>query len=279
MLKHTLRRWWDLRLQIAILGLALGGAWLIRQTQGSALFEVYSWATRPFQANPYQQEQLLNARTEELQGRITELETQNQKLQELLGYVATQKAKGIVAPVVGRSADHWWQQVTLGRGSREGIRPGFIVMGPGGLVGRVASVTPDTSLVLLLSDPTSRVGVTISRSRHMGFLRGKGKNRAVMEFFENAPNVKPGDVVSTSSFSQLYPPGWPVGRVESVDMNKAPAPEAIIKFTAPIQALEWAVVYPHDTSAVKETVTKPTKELEKEAVKEPAKEEKGEQTP
>lgn len=279
MLKHTLRRWWDLRLQIAILGLALGGAWLIRQTQGSALFEVYSWATRPFQADAYQQEQLLNARTEELQGRITELEIQNQKLQELLGYVATQKAKGIVAPVVGRSADHWWQQVTLGRGSREGIRPGFIVMGPGGLVGRVASVTPDTSLVLLLSDPTSRVGVTISRSRHMGFLRGKGKNRAVMEFFENAPNVKPGDVVSTSSFSQLYPPGWPVGRVESVDMNKAPAPEAIIKFTAPIQALEWAVVYPHDTSAVKETVTKPAKELEKEAVKEPAKEEKGEQTP
>lgn len=271
MLKHTFRRWWELRLQIAVLALALGGAWFVRQTQGSVLFEVYYWVSRPFHANPYQQEQLLNARTEELQGRITELETQNQKLQQLLGYVSAQKAKGIVAPVVGRSADHWWQQVTLGRGSQDGISPGFIVMGPGGLVGRIASVTSNTSLVLLISDSMSRVGVTISRSRHMGFLQGKGKNRAVMEFFDNIPNVKVGDVISTSSVSQLFPAGWPVGRVESVDMNKTPAPEAIIEFTAPINSLEWAVVFPHNTPpAGTEKTVKPAKE--------PVKEEKGEQT-
>ncbi|WP_449417351.1 rod shape-determining protein MreC [Phormidium nigroviride] len=249
MLKNTLRRWWDLRLQIAMLGIALSGAWLIRETQGQALFEVYGWVSRPFQVNASEQEQLLNARTKELQDRLTELQAQNQKLQQLLGYVATQKTKGIAAPIIGRSADHWWQQVTLGRGSKDGIRKGFIVMGPGGLVGRIINVTPNTSVVVLISDPTSRVGVAISRSRHMGFLRGKGdkaKNRAVMEFFDNVPNVKPGDMVSTSSFSQLYPAGLPVGRVESLDMNKSPAPEAIIEFSASINSLEWVVVYAHE---------------------------------
>jgi rod shape-determining protein MreC len=248
MIKNTLRRWWDLRLQIAILALVLSGTWLIRETQGQLLFEIYGWVTLPFQLNAAEQEQMLNARTKEIQDRLADLQMQNQKLQELLGYVSTQKTQGIVAPIVGRSADHWSQQVILGRGSKEGIEKGFIVMSPGGVVGRVINVTPSTSLVILISDPTSRVGVAVSRSRHMGFLRGKGeksKNRAVMEFFDNVPNVKPGDLVSTSSFSQLYPSGLPVGRVESVDMNKSPAPEAIIVFSALINSLEWVVVYPH----------------------------------
>jgi rod shape-determining protein MreC len=248
MLKNTLRRWWDLRLQIAMLGLVLGGAWFVRETQGQALFEIYGWATRPFQVNAAEQEQMLNARTKEIQDHLADLQAQNKQLLELLGYVSTQKTKGITAPIVGRSADHWAQQVILGRGSKDGIQKGFIVMSPGGVVGRVINVTPSTSLVMLISDPTSRVGVTISRSRHMGFLKGKGdksKNRAVMEFFDNVPNVKPGDVVSTSSFSQLYPSGLPVGRVESLDMNKSPAPEAIVVFSAPINSLEWVVVYPH----------------------------------
>jgi rod shape-determining protein MreC len=245
MLKHTLRRWWDLRLPIALLGLAVTAAWGVRQTQGAAMFEAYNFVTRPFHANGSGQEQLILARTQELQAQVLELETQNQKLKELLNYVSANKIKGVVAPIIGRSADHWWQQVTLARGSNDGIQPDFTVMGPGGLVGRVVSVTPNTSLVLLISDPTSQLGVAVTRTRHMGFLRGKGKNQAVMEFFDNVPNVKPGDVVSTSSFSQLFPAGLPVGKVVSVDMNKTPAPEAVIEFSAPINALEWAVVYPH----------------------------------
>jgi rod shape-determining protein MreC len=238
-----------MRLPIALLGLAVTAAWGVRQTQGAALFEVYNWVSRPFHANGSGQEQLISARTQELQAQLLELETQNQKLKELLGYVSAKKAKGIVAPIVGRSADHWWQQVTLGRGSKDGIKTDFTVMGPGGLVGRVVSVTPNTSLVLLISDPTSQLGVGITRSRNMGFMRGKGPNQAVMEFFDNVPNVKPGDVVSTSSFSQLFPAGLPVGKVVSVDLNKTPAPEAIVEFSAPMNSLEWAVVYPHDKQA------------------------------
>ncbi|MEG4515730.1 MULTISPECIES: rod shape-determining protein MreC [unclassified Microcoleus] len=245
MLKNTFRKWWDLRLQIALLGLAVTAAWGVRQTQGAAVFEVYNWVTRPFHANGSGQEELISARTQELQAQLLESETQNQKLKELLGYVSAKKPKGIVAPIVGRSADHWWQQVTLGRGSNDGIKTDFTVMSPGGLVGRVVSVTPNTSLVLLVSDATSQLGVGITRSRNMGFMRGKGGNQAVMEFFENVPNVKPGDVVSTSSYSQLFPPGLPVGKVVSVDMNKTPAPEAVVEFSAPMSALEWAVVYPH----------------------------------
>ena len=242
---YTLRRWWDRHaLSVVLLSLALGTVWAIRQTQGAALFEVYQVITRPFQSSPTEAERLTDARTLELQARLEELKSQNKKLQELLRYKAPkQTGRAITAPVVGRSADHWWQQVTLGRGSGAGIQVGFIVTAPGGLVGRITSVTPNTSRVLLISDPTSLLGVTISRSRYMGFMRGKSTSHAVMQFFDKVPNVRRGDVVSTSPYSQIFPSGLPVGRVESVNLRKSPAPEAVISLSAPIPYLEWVVVY------------------------------------
>lgn len=244
---YILRRWWDRHGVAMVLGgLTLSAAWLVRQTQGAALFEAYQLMTRPFQSSPTAEERLTDARVSELQQRLVELESQNQKLKELLDYGKTQKQQGIVAPIVGRSADHWWQQVTLGRGSKDGIKVNFIVMGPGGLVGRVVSVTPNSSRVLLLSDATSQVGAVISRSRSMGFMRGQGSNRAVLQFFDKVPDVRRGDAVSTSPVSQLFPPGLPLGRVESVDLNKSPAPEAIIELTAPVSYLEWVLVYPEN---------------------------------
>lgn len=245
----TLRRWWDRhRIQTILAGLAIGTALFLRQTEGAVLYEAYQFLVRPFQPDLERKTVLTNAQIQELQQRLTELESQNQQFRTLLGYVEQTKKPGITAPVVGRSADHWWQHVLMGRGSRDGIKEGYVVMAPGGVVGRVVSVTPNTSRVLLLSDPSSRVGVTVSRSRFMGYIRGQSSNRAVMEFFDKVPDVRQGDVITTSALSQLFPAGLPVGRVESVNMSKSPAPEAMIELTAPVSFLEWAIIHPHAQS-------------------------------
>ncbi len=241
---YAMRRWWDKnRWQLIGTCLALGCAWLIRQTQGSAISELTSIISRPFQ-DPTQVERLNNARIVELLGRLVEQERQNQQLKDLLDYRAAQKNRPmIVAPVIGRSADLWWQQITLGRGSNEGIEVNFVVTAPGGLVGRVIGVTPNTSRVLLVSDVTSQVGVTVSRSRYTGLLKGQSSTRAVMQFFDKVPDVRPGDFVATSPYSQIFPAGIPVGRVEKIDLTKSPAPEATIALTSPLNYLEWVFVY------------------------------------
>ena len=257
----TLRRWWDRhRLQTALVGLAFGTAFFLRQTQGAVLYETYQLITRPFQPDVDREKVLENAQIQELQLRPTELESQNQQLKSLLGYASEVKKAGITVPVVGRSADHWWQHILLGRGKSDGIKVGYVVMAPGGVVGRVVNVTPHTSRVLLLSDPSSRVGVTVSRSRFIGYMRGQSSNRAVMEFFDKVPDVRQGDVITTSSLSQLYPAGLPVGRVESVNMSKSPAPEAVIELTAPVSFLEWAIAYPPSPTAQPQNSSKPASE-------------------
>jgi rod shape-determining protein MreC len=245
----TLNRWWNrYRLQAILIGLAVGSAAVIRQTNGAVLFESYHLLSGVFRPNPTQGKLLANAQFDELQQRLTELESQNQRMRDLLGYTSEVNQKGTPAAIVGRSSDHWWQQVILGRGSQSGIKVGDIVRATGGLIGRVTDVTQTTSRVLLLSDPTSRVGAMVSRSRVMGYVRGKTSNRLTMEFFDKAPDVRKGDVIVTSSLSQLFPAGVPIGRVESIDLSKSLVPKATIELSAPVSSLEWAVVYPFSPS-------------------------------
>ena len=173
-----------------------------------------------------------------------ELDQQNRQLKTLLGYVEAQKQPLVTAPVIGRSSDDWWQQLIIGRGSNHGIQVGAAVTGIGGLVGRVEQVSPNTSRVKLVSNASSRIGVTVSRSRSMGFIKGEGSQISVMQFFEKVPDVRPGDVITTSSVSSLFPPGLPLGRVQSIASAQGPAPEAKIEFSASIDNLEWVLVHP-----------------------------------
>ncbi|AKG22842.1 rod shape-determining protein MreC [Calothrix sp. 336/3] len=250
----TARRWWEHKgVQIGIVALAIGGAWAVRQTQGTVLLEIYQGIGRQlqvFQTGPAPEESIRNARILELETRITELAAQNQKLKELLKYVDKEPlaSRPIPARVVGRSGDNWWQQVTLNRGTNDGIQEGYIVKGEGGLVGLVKSVTPNTSRVLLISDLQSRVGVNVSRTGAKGILRGDSSSEAILEFSEKVPNVKVGDFVATSNYSQRFPSGLAVGRIKSLDLKKVPTSIAKVDLFPAIRSLDWVSVYPKPVS-------------------------------
>lgn len=241
---NGISQWWTrYGFSVVLSCLVIMIAWGIRQTQGTVLVETYFWLTRPWQPQVDQEQVLSIAANEQLRAQVVELEYQNRELKQLLGFTEQITGEGTPAPVVGRGADQWWQQLTLGRGSSHGSQVGDVVMAPGGLVGRVEQVTPHTSRVLLVSDPTSRVGVMVSQSRHMGILRGTGSLLCVLEFFDKEPQVKVGDTVVTSGLSSLYPAGVLVGKVRSVDLNASPAPQAMVELTAPLGLLEWGVIY------------------------------------
>ncbi len=247
----TLRRWWDKNaLKLAGFGAVIGGTYLVLQTQNALVFELYNAIAQTLQPKSGQVDAIKDARVEQLQNELQELKNQNQQLKQLGNYSAAVPNKGILAPIVLRSADNWWQQITIGRGSADGIAVDHIVVGIGGVVGRVVSVSPHTSRVLLVSDSTSRMGVLISRTRNMGILQGTRANQAVLQFFDKRPTVKKGDVVATSAVSQLFPTGLAVGRIVETNLNKSPAPEAIVEFTAPLANLEWVTVHAHNPRAV-----------------------------
>jgi rod shape-determining protein MreC len=240
---NSLVRWWGRYRSISLLVLlVLGAAGLIRVSQGKGLADINRWVFWPFKADGRVQQQLLDAQTQALQQRIQELETQNRSLKSLLDLPSLPQRQQIAAPVVSRSADNWWQQLTLGKGSSAGIQVDAVVVAPGGLVGRVMSVTPSTSRVLLVSDPNSQIGITVSRSRQTGILQGYAERSGVLKFFDKTPNVKLNDTIVTSTLSSRFPPGIVIGRVTQLHLEEHPTPRAVVEFTVPIENVEWVNV-------------------------------------
>jgi rod shape-determining protein MreC len=240
----SIRSWWErYSFQTAVVTVGLGLAWLIRQTQGVAIMETYQFLSRPFQSSVSKPEILQDAQVRELRYRLTELESQNQRMKELLNVKVNPTDAGVWAVVIGRGADSWWNQILIGKGSNDGIKSGSVVVAPGGLVGRVTYAAPNSSRILLVSDPNSQVGVVVSRSRYSGMLKGQSQNTATLEFFERDPDVKVGDIVQTSQFTTLFPENVPVGRIKSINLDRQPSPEAIVEFSTPLGLLEYVKVY------------------------------------
>ncbi|MBD2137487.1 rod shape-determining protein MreC [Anabaena sp. FACHB-1237] len=246
----TIKKWWESKaLQIGLLAILAGSVWTIRQTEGALFWEIYQGITRPLQnldLGMSPQDRTQNAIISELKTQIVDLESQNKKLKSLLSYTEKEgiASKPIIARVVGRSTDHWWQQVILNRGKNAGIQEGYIVKTDGGLVGLVENVTMNTSRVLLVSDLKSQVGITIPRTSAKGVLHGNGSDQAILEFYEKVPNVKVGDLISTSTYSQKFTAGIPIGKIKSLDLKKLPTSIAQVELFPAIRSLDWVTVYP-----------------------------------
>jgi len=249
-------RWWErYRLGLILAILCLGGAWVFSRSQGIGLLEVFRFVNRPVQPDAVKQKQLVDAQTKQLRQQLADLESRNQTLQKLVDHKSIKKQDAIAVPVLGRSGDNWWQQLTLSKGQNHGITVGSVVFAPGGLVGRVTDVSQNTSRVLLVTDPTSRIGVIVTRSRHMGIFQGQSSTEALITFFDKNPDVKVGDAVVTSSLSRLFPPGLPVGQVKTLKLEQNYNPQAIVELAVPISKLEWVSVYLNvQTSLLQKTV-------------------------
>ncbi|MFO8237570.1 MAG: rod shape-determining protein MreC [Prochlorococcaceae cyanobacterium] len=221
--------------------LVLAAVVAVRLSKGAFLSDAYALLSRPFWPGSAQSEWLRAAQDLDQQSRLEQLEADNRRLRELLELQAG-SADLLSAPVISRQVQGWWQQLVIGRGSLQGLASGDAVLAPGGLLGRVVSVTPSTATVTLLTDTSSRVGVWVGRVGHHGMLVGQGSDRPLLRFIQQDVGVRPGDVVTTSPASTLLPPNLTVGVVQSVNDRAVPAPEAVVQLSAPAEAIDWVQV-------------------------------------
>jgi rod shape-determining protein MreC len=228
-------------LQAWPLALLLLGGVAIRLTKGAGVVDAYALLSRPFWPGPSQSEWVKQAQRLDDQIRLRQLTADNQRLRHLL-QLRSQSSQELLAPVISRDPGGWWQQLMIGQGSMQGVTPGDPVVAPGGLIGRIASVTPTTASVALLTDRSSHLGVWVARTQQHGLLTGLGSSRPVLRFLEKDPGVLPGDVVLTSPASTLVPPNISVGVIQSVNGMASPAPEAVVQLSARAAAVDWVRV-------------------------------------
>lgn len=148
--------------------------------------------------------------------RASEIELQNQRLQELLEFRAQIPTDAVAARVTGKDASGWFQTVTIDRGDADGIRPGMAVVCAEGVVGRIAQTSRHAARVLLISDHNSGVDALTQRTRARGIVEGSPNGACAMKYIKRTEDVDVGDVVVTSGLDGIFPKGLLVGRVTGV---------------------------------------------------------------
>ena len=145
---------------------------------------------------------------------------ENQRLKEILSFKKSIPFATVPAEVIGRDASNWSNSLVIDKGTLGGIRQNRAVLSTKGLVGRVLEVGRYSARILLITDPSSRVGVLIQRNRQGGMLVGRPDGRCKMVYIALDSDVTKGDRVITAGLGSLFPKGILVGEV--VDVGKEP---------------------------------------------------------
>ncbi len=198
----------------------------------SPLLKSIAWLRTQFEGVTYDLKTIDQMRVELVRlqaenGRLTvenetfrNLEKENQELKRALKFAQSTTFRLLVARVIAREPSSWWRYITIDRGSEDGITIDHAVVSTGGLVGKIASVTPGTAKVVLLGDENCRVSATLEGTNEQGIVVGEvtelGGVQCRMTFISKTAAIEIGQRVYTSGLGGVFPQGILIGEV--IDM-------------------------------------------------------------
>lgn len=172
-----------------------------------------------FRKNAAENRQLKNALSEIRlkQFKQDELLQENARLTTLLNLKQSWTVPSdriLFCRVIGRSPAAWNRAVLIDKGTRQGVRLNGLAMAESFLAGKVIEAGPRVSKVLLITDPNSKIGVLIQRTRQAGILYGTAVGECRMKYISTSAEVRAGDVVETAGVGGFFPKGLAVGTVD-----------------------------------------------------------------
>lgn len=161
---------------------------------------------------------------------------ENAELRTCLDFAQRHKPKVVTAPVFSRGGSlQLWPVLGIGSGALAGVQVGDVVMVPEGVVGSVIEVSPHTAVVRLISDPASRVAVSVeagtdAKDAILGILVGGGGvydevagasfvpavNPAQVRFLPKDREIRPRMRIVTEGSGGVFSRGLEVGSVRRV---------------------------------------------------------------
>lgn len=149
--------------------------------------------------------------------RLATLEDENRRLRALLGSSIEIHGRVLVAELVDVELEPFRQQIIINKGLTHGVFIGQPVADAGGIMGQIIHVSPFSSTVLLITDPTHSIPVLINRSGLRTVAAGLGQDNVVsLEHLPTNADIKEGDLIVSSGLGRKFPRGYPVGTVSSI---------------------------------------------------------------
>ncbi len=151
------------------------------------------------------------------QEKMNELVVENDRLRGLLSFKEQTKMNLVTAQVIGRDLVMDHNTITINKGTRDGLRSNQAVIATGGALGYIYKADALTSHVMLLTDRYSVVDGIVQRTRAHGIVEGKNQSGCALKYVEKTEDVKEGDLVVTGGLDNIFPKGFPVAIVATVE--------------------------------------------------------------
>lgn len=176
----------------------------------------------------YSENQLLKEKLSQYKGliyEVQEIKEENDELRKTLD--KTESIRGfnpIQATVMSRTPERWVDQVTINKGTQDGVKSNMAVITADGMVGKIQTVSKFTSTVQLLTgfDQLNRISATISREDGkdiFGLIEeyDEESNSLMFKIIEESDkDLKKGELVVSSGMGGVFPAGLPIGKVKEV---------------------------------------------------------------
>ncbi|MBE5927342.1 MAG: rod shape-determining protein MreC [Lachnospiraceae bacterium] len=126
----------------------------------------------------------------------------------------------IGASIISKDSGNWFSTFTINKGAKDGIKVDMNVIGNGGLVGIVAEVGDNYSIVRAIIDDESNVSAQFSSTSDECIVKGDLMmiNEGVLSVIniDKDAKIADGDMIVTSNISQKFLPGILIGYVKNI---------------------------------------------------------------
>lgn len=228
----------------------LGSFARVQQGTAAAIDSVrHAWGNYVNLRGVRAENETLRTQVADLEVRLQEqraLAARTAKLQELLSLRASVSAPTLAAEVIAGNPNPGMLTVTIDRGSADGVQENMAVIAPTGVVGRVVG-TPaaHAARVQLIIDRHAAAGALSERTRAGGMVVGQdepGRPPLRMELVSNLADLKIGDLIVTSGADGIYPKGFAIGHVDSVERGTGLYLSVTVRPTVEFRSLEEVLV-------------------------------------
>jgi rod shape-determining protein MreB len=156
----------------------------------------------------------------ERERQINLLSRQNRELSHLLRVAPLLPSSSVAAHVLLRDPSGWLSSLTIDAGKKNGLSPHMPVTSAHGVIGEIASVTPSSSVVRMITSPATIMACRVQNKGAAGVLYGNGDGTCDLRYLDPEAPIAVGDPIVTSGLDGRYPAGLKVGRIEQVLSNR-----------------------------------------------------------
>ncbi len=204
--------------------------------------DIYNWASDSLTAhNTLEEEnQTLRIRNQLLETRLqkySSLVAENTNLRALLKSVDThedQFQRVLVAEILSVDMDPFRRLIVINKGTNDDVYVDQPVVGAQGVMGKVINVGPLSSTVMLITDPSHSLPVQVNRNGVRAIAVGEPRQNHLSIIHQpNNADIRVGDLLVTSGLGCIFPPGYPAGRVVTINTNPSlPFADIVVQPTA-----------------------------------------------